>query len=77
LPDWHAALTSANRRELGAERVEFDPDDPGHVLVLTEQAGDPVWHRYALSPEAQQFLRGEFPEGGVPLRLLAPRSLSP
>ena len=37
-----------------------------------EGEGERVWVRYRLGTEAQQFLNGEFPEGGLRGALFAP-----
>ena len=76
--DPRATLIAAIKRETGTEEVWIMEDDPGHVLVLDQGAtGKPVYARYELSPEAKQFLGGEFPDvpaDGLEIQLRRTRS---
>ena len=75
--DPRATLIAAIKRETGTEEVWITEDDPGHVLVLDQDAtGKPVYARYELSPSAQQFLAGEFPDvpvDGLVIEIHRPR----
>ncbi len=64
------AMRVALKRTKGSQAVEFEED--GEHLLLFDGT---VWTRYRLSPEARQFLNGEFTTDDleeVCLPLLAP-----
>jgi hypothetical protein len=67
------ALARAIMRAGPCDYVVFPEDDPGHVNVRKKGSTEVL--RFRLSPEALQYLAGEFPElpaGGLTGALLVP-----